>query len=96
MPVLPGLMALPPTNEKFTALPDNVRVIESDKTAFSAIGLAPEFRTCAITGTASMAAIKGSAAIGPSLVCSRIKRFFLEIESTKGEAVPTEGEKSRA
>ena len=46
MPVLPGLLGLPPVSVKFTALPERVSVIESERTAFSAMGLAPEFSTC--------------------------------------------------
>jgi hypothetical protein len=77
MLVLPGLLALPPTRVKFTALPDSVSVMESGRTAFSTIGLAPEFRTCAWAGNANIAVARISAAIVPNFVCIRIARFFL-------------------
>jgi hypothetical protein len=84
MPVLPGLLALPPISVKFTALPDSVSVMESGRTAFSAIGLAPEFRTCARTGAANIADARSSATIVPNLVCIRIAHFILESDLRDG------------
>jgi len=80
MPVLPGLLGLPPFRLKLTALPESVSVIESERTAFSAMGLAPEFRTCATNGAEIIDAARSSAATVPSFVRIRIGQFFLEID----------------
>jgi hypothetical protein len=58
--------------------------MESGRTAFSAIGLAPEFSTCALAGAANVAAARSSAAIVPNLVCIRIAHFILESDLRDG------------
>jgi len=45
--VLPGLLALPALKVKFTALAERLTDNDSCRTAFRAIGWAPEFTTCA-------------------------------------------------
>lgn len=87
--VLPGLLPLPPTKVKLTALPDSVRVIESESTAFSAIGLAPEFSTCARAGTADIAAARSSAVVNPNLVSICIANFILNRDPAQGEMAHT-------
>jgi hypothetical protein len=82
--VLPGLLPLPPTKVKFTAFPDSVRVIESESTAFSAIGLAPEFSTCARAGTANTAAARSTAVVNPTFVSICIANFILNRVSAQG------------
>src|SRR5437016_3135825 len=84
MPVLPGLVALPPTKVKFTALPDKVSVIESESTAFNAIGLAPEFRTCARADAANIVAAASITSV-PNLVRVRIAHFFLKTLRAQGQ-----------
>ena len=46
--VLPGLLALPELSVKFTALLESVTVTDWLSTAFSVIGCAAEFSTCAL------------------------------------------------
>jgi hypothetical protein len=70
--VLPGLLPLPLTRVKFTALADSVSVMESGRTAFSAIGLAPEFSTCARAGDENITIASASAATAPNFIGTRI------------------------
>ena len=53
--VLPGLLALPELSVKFTALLESVTVTDWLSTAFSVIGCAAEFSTCALNGAAKAA-----------------------------------------
>jgi hypothetical protein len=70
IPVLPGLLALPGVNVKFTALLDNDTVSESLRTACRVMVLAPEFSTCASERDANAA--KASTNTAPTRpICSR-------------------------
>src|SRR5579863_3837008 len=89
MPVLPGLLALPATRVKFTAWLERVRVIESGRTAFSEMGLAPVFSTCARPGAAYRVA-KNRATTVPNLVSIRIARFFLRTSQAQVSGAHTE------
>src|SRR6266567_777364 len=93
--VLPGLLALPATRLKLTALPESVSVIESVRTALSAIGLAPEFRTWAWTGAANIAATRTSPASAPSFAGIRIESLVLDTVNRDGGRAGAEAPRPR-
>jgi hypothetical protein len=75
--VLPGFAADPAVNGKLTALAVRLRVRDSASVAFSAIGCAPEFRTCAEAKDAAPVTISAIAS-NRVKVCDPVAKFIYQ------------------